>query len=446
MTTELDDQLRALGALLMDFARPVTLDELSITGSPLMSTAELETDVSPTLIELSDVADSGRRHRRHRYIGVAALVGMAAGLVAVVSLRDPERPPIDGVGSLVPASPVPTSSAPSAMNSPLTLPGTASPGWPASITCDDYGCHGFDDLAVVTGASDFYVGPESLGEPTVHLGFFENLTRCALLTPNYSACAELEGIAAVNLVDYPGVSVGTTFAHVTPQDYAEQWGPSQGGGPTTPVTVRGHEAIRYLNEDLPAVVWEERPGVLAWVAVVPDQVDALLGIAEGIRAVPGPATIPHRVVGGDISTNPSVVRYDADDNDGDGLVIVRIGDAECVGFGFVDGCGDGIAANTVVRPRGDTIHLVGATPPNVVTVRFTFSDGGTVEAESGPFANYRSHFFSVGYSAGTGVDPATLGVVRVVWLDANGETLEQLDWATRLASSSPETTAVSVSG
>ena len=221
--------------------------------------------------------------------------------------------------------------------------------------------------------------------------------------------------------------MGTTFAHVTPQNYADTWGNQGRPGSFSSTTVRGHSAVRFENGDSPAIVWEERPGVLVWVSVLPDQVDSLLSIAEGIRPMPGPSVIPHRVVVGNTLTNPSVVGYDADDNDGDGLVIVRIGDTECVGFGFVDGCGDGIAANTVVRPRGDTIDLVGATPPNVATVRFTFSDGGTVEAEPGPFANYRSHFYSVGYGPGIGVDPGSVGVVRVDWLGTSGEVLEQLD-------------------
>jgi hypothetical protein len=347
-------------------------------------------------------------------LGFAA-VG-AAGLVAVALARTP-----NGAGerqSPVGARPEPTVPA----DCPLDVCG------PVPTTAYE---SGRDDLAVAPGAADYYVGPEALGQPAVDEELFESITRCARLSDDGSACVQIEGIAGVPLVSYGpdanvtvdtvgrpawsyDVQIGTTFAPVTPREYAAQWGatakpPSDAS--LRDVTVRGHPGITYSNEQFPAVVWEERLGVLVWVTVPAERADELLTIANGVRRVPGPATIPYRVV------LPGGRPYDVDNNNGDSLLVARTNGQNCFGFGWVDGCASGIAGWTFAR---DDQLVAGVVPPEVAAVRVISRAGvpTVVDPEANDHvAGIRSFVVSV-------PGPAT-----VEWLDANGAVIDRYELA-----------------
>ena len=284
-------------------------------------------------------------------------------------------------------------------------------------------CLGLDRLPVVAGASDFYIGPSSLGTPTMNLSLFEQIARCTELTADGSSCAQLEGLAGVGLVDYAGdaastpdtversqtsylVTIGTTFTGVTPAEYAEQWpGLKADTIPAAePTTVRGHDALEfYETVGRPAVVWQERPGVLVWVAVPPEREAELLAIAEGVQRVPGPTDIPWVQV----VPEPGVA-FDASNNNAEGMVVGRRGSLECVGLGYLASCGTDIASRMFVA--GGMVAT--ATPPEVAQVRVTFSSGSSLvepEAKDG----FTSRFVRVSVP-----DPATVELVE--WLGADG--------------------------
>lgn len=247
-----------------------------------------------------------------------------------------------------------------------------------------------DPLPVAQGVTDYYVHAGGLGSPTRFGHRFEDLTRCVQLSADGTVCEQIEGIAGVPMVAYDvdggTVEIGTTFAAITPEDYARQWGPTPaaGNGPTEAVTVRGHHAIRYLNEDRPAVVWTERPNVLAWVAVSPDLESRLLEFAEDLHVNPGPATIPHRVV------VPGLMSpWDASDNNSDGFVVSLHQSTECIGFGSTITC-----ARFFVIPRDGTVLVGGSTQLEYPEVRVTYA-GGSVTTGTVGLGSYTSRFFLV---------------------------------------------------
>ena len=302
----------------------------------------------------------------------------------------------------------------------------------ASLPCDNTVCHGFDSLPVVAGADDYFVGPESLGVPAFNVELFEQTTRCAALTADFTACAKVEGDAGVNLVSYgieptdtsstvpdptgSTIQIGTTYTDITPVQYATLWEVSltRSGGPQTPVTVRGHNGIRWDAAISPSVVWQERAGVLAWVVVPLRRDDQLLAIAESVRSFAGPPTIPSRVV------VPSLgFPWDASDNSGDSAVIAVAHGNECFGFGDVDNCGQQITDRTFLVPnttQGDLV--VGSTPSDISQVRITTADGKTVVVPTKPFANYSSRFFNA---------PVNDKVATIDWLDSNGNPIAATD-------------------
>lgn len=302
----------------------------------------------------------------------------------------------------------------------------------ATISCDDSGCHGWNQLAVVPGATDFYVGPESLGEPKVNLNLFESFTRCAELDPSFTKCAKVEGIAGIGLVDYPvdravtvdtvhrselsyAIHVDTTFTDIDALQFARDWRYlGAGQSVITDVTVRGQRGQSYLNNyGLPAVTWPERPGVLVTVSVPPEQESELIAIAEGVRVRVGPTTIPDRVVVGG-------GRWLAGSNDATGSIVGRLGDLECFGYQYVDSCGQTIDGRTKVI-NSSSAAIFGSTPAEVLAVQVTMADGSTQKIDTTTFAHYHSRFYQAAFTGGQ--------IARVEWLDNSEMAIAALDIA-----------------
>lgn len=377
---------------------------LDIDGAPV--TADLDATVAPFHIA-----------GRSRLMSIAAAVLVIAGVGAVWSAqrRDAAQP---------------------AASEPLNVPVSTvsltvlslSPG--SSAPCYDDGCAALDRLPVVAGASDFYAGPEALGVPHVAIDFFDSLTRCAELNSDFSACQRIEGIAGVNLVTYTtettidttarsessyATNIGTTFTDLSPAQYAAQWAVS-GAGPATltPMTVRGHDAVRYAYAGAPGIVLQERPGVLVWVSTPPESEDQLMTIAEGIRRLDGPTTIPNRVM-----VSPLAKVWDAGNNDGDGVLVASAGGTECVGLDYLETCGEGIRSRTVVRalsePTGTT-RVAGSTPAGVSSVRIGITGAAPITVDTITFANYASRFYTTTVSGGE--------VESVTWLDDQGNEID----------------------
>ena len=337
-------------------------------------------------------------HRRFRSTSIAAAVALIVGAAGIfVALRHRQPEPVASSGG-------------------------------AELRCDDSGCHGWNELPVVPGASDFYIGPESLGEPIIHRNLFESLTRCKQLDATFTNCAKLEGIAGVSLVDYPvdpsitvdtvdrselsySIHVTTTFTDVGAVNYAHQWYRLVEGQPImSDVTIRGHRGVTYEDHyGLPAVTWEERQGVVVTVSVPPEMKGNLLAVAAGIRSQAGPTTIPDRVAIGD-------AQWQSVANGTDGLVVGRLGDSECVGYRRLEQCDQSIAGRTSVRNDfTDGVNnsaIAGATPADVDRVRVTLDDGSTADIATKVFANYRSRFYESAY--------AGRQIVKVEWIDGSG--------------------------
>ena len=303
---------------------------------------------------------------------------------------------------------------------------------PVSLACDNTGCHGFDELSVIAGADDYYVGPDSLGVPAFDVELFEQTTFCAALTADFTACAKVQGDAGVNLVSYPiqptdtsttvfdptgsTIQVGTTFTDTTPEQYAtlHDVSLSRSGGPPSAVTVRGHNGIRWDDAVSPSVVWQERAGVLAWVVVPPEQADQLLTIADGVHSVPGAARIPNRVVVPGLG-----FPWDTAGNGPDSAVVAVAQGSECFGFGGIDNCGQQINDRTFLVPDDARGHLVlGSTPSDVSNVRITTTDGTNVVVPTNAFAKYSSRFFKA---------PVNDDVATIDWLDSSGNAIATTD-------------------
>ena len=309
---------------------------------------------------------------------------------------------------------------------------SSAKGAPVSLACDDTGCHGFDELPVIAGADDYYVGPDSLGVPAFDVELFEQTTFCAALTADFTACAKVQGDAGVNLVSYPiqptdtsttvfdptgsTIQVGTTFTDVTPEQYASLYDVSltRSGGPPSTVTVSGHSGIRWDDAISPSVVWQARAGVLAWVVVPPEQGDRLLTIAESVHSVPGPARIPNRVLVPGLG-----FPWDTVGNVFDSAVVAVAQGSECFGFGDIDNCGQQLTDRTFVVPDDAQGHLVvGSTPSDVSNVRITTTDGTNVVVPTDTFAKYSSRFFKA---------PVNDGVATIDWLDNGGKAIATTD-------------------
>ena len=166
-----------------------------------------------------------RRHRRVGVVSALLLIAAVAGLVAI-SRRQPNSAGSQGAGD-------------------------------GKLHCDDWGCHGLDRLPVLDGAADYFAGGVSLGTPTVEPRLFDQTLRCVTLSADGHSCVKVEGMAGVAAVTYAAstattidttdrslgtfqVEVGTTFADITPGEYAATWGRA---ADAAPATVRGHAAV-----------------------------------------------------------------------------------------------------------------------------------------------------------------------------------------------------------
>jgi hypothetical protein len=334
-----------------------------------------------------------------------------------------------------------------------TTPRAATGASGSKVDCSGGACVGFDQLPLADGVGDYYIGSADLGEPKIDRNVYERLIRCADLNTAFTECARVEGAAGLNVVSYPAsatdptatIDIGTVFTESSPAQYAAAWGPTQGGGSTSPVTVQGHDGVRYLNEDRPAVVWREAPGVLVWVAVPATSEATLLNTAEGVRPNPAPpTTIPNVVqvkIVGATATVPAIVHtppvWDTMDNNGRGLLVGRSGDVECVGYEYIRSCGQTIDDRTFVSAAraSDGVTpltvVAGAVPSNVTSVLVTLSDGHGVFASTVTFANYSSRFFDI--------EIAGAQVSTVDWLNANGQTVATMAQSTA-TTGSPVTT------
>lgn len=355
--------------------------------------------------------DDPATERRRPVLGAAAAVIAVAGIGGVALLSGRSDAP-------APAAQPPETAATIPSTTPLATPP------PSSLPpCDDTGCRGFDRLPVAPGATDYYVGPAHLGTPTISTDWFDTLTRCVELSDDFATCEKIEGIAGVNLVGYPDaqgeIAIGTTFTDLTPADYAAFWGPSRATPDTgtRPTVVRGHDAISYTNEIAPGVVWQERPGVLVWVTVPAGSGLDPTTVAEGIQRVDGPASIPNRVV-----VQALARPWDAQDNDGDGLVVATAKGQGCVGLNYVDTCGDEIGARTIVRPSSSgAVTIAGSTPADVATIRIEITGSTPIDVETITFADYPSRFYSTVVTSGA--------PQKLTWLDADGAIIDSMEIA-----------------
>jgi hypothetical protein len=372
---------------------------------------------------------STRTTGRARLVGVAAaalLVACGAGVWAATGRPASESTSAAETGSATPSLPSQQGSS-AAVVSTVLAPSTGS-----SVPCFGADCTPVDRLPVVAGATDFYVGPESLGTPVVDQEMLDQfgIIRCVELTADGSACQRIEGIAGVGPVSYPtnvpapstvpgditprtiGIEIGTTYTSIAPSDYANIWG----SGPTgsiapTPLAVRGHDGIQYHDADRTYAVWQEQPGLLVWVAVPDQMADQLSTIAEGVRRVSGPATIPYVVV-----VTPLARPWDTSDNSADGLVYTRIGGKLQVGVDYVDG-----TSPVVVRqnPNVDGELVVGgAAPTEAMQVRITTAGNPPVIIDTVAFAGApEARFFQANV-------PGGVGQVTFAWLAADGSEID----------------------
>lgn len=372
---------------------------------------------------------STRTTGRARLVGVAAaalLVTGGAGVWAATGRPASESPSAAETSSATPSLPSQQGSS-AAVVSTVLAPPTGS-----SDPCFGTDCTPVDRLPIVGGAADFYVGPESLGTPVVDQEMLDQfgIIRCVELTGDGSACQRIEGIAGVGPVSYPtnvpapstvpgditprtiGIEIGTTYTGIAPSDYANIWG----SGPTgsiapAPLAVRGHDGIQYHYADRTYAVWQEQPGLLVWVAVPDEMADQLSTIAEGVRRVSGPATIPYVVV-----VTPLASPWDTDDNNADGLVYTRIGGKLQVGVDYIDG-----SSPVVVRQNPNVdgeLVVAGAAPAEAIRVRITTAGNQPVTVDTVAFAAApEARFFQANV-------PGGVGQVAFAWLDAEGSEID----------------------
>jgi len=319
--------------------------------------------------------------RRSGLLGIAAALLLVAGGAAFWSTTQRAEPStIDPATSPSVATTTATSvaSPPMAVASPMSTI-LAAPT-ESSVPCLVEGCTPVDQLPVVDGAFDFSAGPESLGTPVIHQEWIDQfgLVRCLELTSDGTACQRIEGLAGVGLVEYPsiGVEIGTTFTSISAAAYAALWGESGAGpAPTEDVTVRGHAGVRFPYGERQYVVWQEREGTLVWVTAPTAIADELMSIAEGIRTLDGPTTIPYLVVTG--LGEP----WDAEDNDADGVVYARIGDALCLGIGWVpDPCSRIVTRRDPDQPG--MVSIAGAGPIGATAARVDVAGGESLTFET----------------------------------------------------------------
>ena len=361
-----------------------------------------------------DLANEPRR--RSGLVSIAAAMLLVGGGAAVWSASTRTEPSLIDPAT---AASVDVSTAASTPSNPTASESTvstlATTPTASSVPCLVEGCTQVDRLPVVDGAFDLFAGPESLGTPDISQDMLDQfgLVRCLELTADGLACQRIEGLAGVGLVGYTsiGVGIGTTFTSISAAEYVAQWSVSGSGpAPTEDVVVRGHAGIRYPYGDRDYVVWPERDGMLAWVVVPSSMSDELLPIAEGVRTLDGPTTIPFLVVTGLGSA------WDASANDSGGVVYARIGDAICVGIGWVpDPCSRVVTRET---PDGSGARqIAGIGPIGAATARVELDDSSSYDFVLTAVQGIADE------SGFLGTLPAVDGSLTLSWLDAEGAVL-----------------------
>ena len=288
-----------------------------------------------------------------------------------------------------------------------------------TVPCWDFGCGGFDPVTVAPGVDDFYVGPASLGAPRISGWMWNSLLRCAELDAS-GTCTRIEGLGLVALVNYGSgeadqVQVGTTFgANVTLDDYAVRLGGQllkRNTAARTPTIVRGHNAVLFDdNGQYPGVLWEERPGVLVWVAVPPSRQGELAAIAEAVVLQPGPSTMPGQIV---VPTTGEP--WPAKSNNASGLTIARFSGKECVGWGYIEKCSERIEDRTYSAHVASAVYIAGSVPTDVERVRVQPESGEPVEVTPFEYGGFSSRYYQVTLPPDT--------VASVDWLRADGSVI-----------------------
>jgi hypothetical protein len=376
-----------------------------------------------TVVSLSPAPPRRARRAVAVAVGLVLVAGAGAGWL-VLERATTDREVVSG----------PSPSAPPVVPEPASTVTT--------VPCFGDVCAAVDALAVAPGAADFYVGPLSLGEPTVHIAEFGQvgLTRCVELSADGRTCLRIEGMAGVPLVSYPtelsnlstvpgdaseqaGIEIGTTYTELAPADYAQRWGELR-----DPVTVRGHEGVRFSQGPHELVAWQEQPGVLVWVAVPAAKAGDLLPIAEGVRRLDGPATIPHVVV-----VTPLAEPWEATDNNANGVVYGRLGDRLCVGAGWIP---EDCAPVTGRLHSSGTVQVTGMTP-SATRVRVDIAGVDPVEVDTVAFAGAPEvRFFD------TQVPGGTAGEHAVTFLAADGTELDTVRFIVTAPDVAPADTTV----
>lgn len=275
----------------------------------------------------------------------------------------------------------------------------------------------------------------SIAPPGLHRRFNEDLARigvvCLSLEERDGAptCTEIEGPAGLELVDYVSdggaetVGVGTTFTTVDMASYLDGWAEA-GGVPAgrVAVTVRGHHGFRTAFNGDAVLVWEERPGTIAWLrASVSTYADQLPALAEAavLRAWV-PVAMAARAV--DVG-----IPWRAWDNGHPYVVVARRGGRDCVAVHGISlegvaGCamsdGWALASNILESTRvGTTFGIGGLAPPTVALVRVETLTGslGPLQTSGVPGLTHLAW--------GAALDPSALpveGPVTLVGLDSAG--------------------------
>ena len=158
-----------------------------------------------------------------------------------------------------------------------------------------------------------------------------------------TSCTNLEGQASATYfpaTDPLGsdetliaIQVRTVFTGVDVVTFATRFQLSDGTGRTmSPVSVRGHEGFLVLgteNGDL--LTWQERPGVLAWIAVKPGSVDTgIVQLADSLIELPWEQRVPLPVKAVDLGQ-----RWALSDNNHPYALIAATADEECLGIGYI---------------------------------------------------------------------------------------------------------------
>ena len=397
----------------------------------LLDQLDHATPTPPAFAELHHYGRSGAS----RVVSLTAAATVVAigvgGLVAVTARNDSSAmQPAAPAASQPRQLPTPAENTPgsAAVEYEIAPPVNSYPSVPCEEN-DSGPCTPYADLPVAAGLSDFYVGPERLGTPVVSLDEFGRLVRCTTLDALGATCDKLEGYAGVGITRYPSdvtvdtsggadaggldVEIGTTFTDIAPIDYAREWGnyPELGDASIEEVEVRGQAAVTYAYAGSRYVVWTERPGVLVWIKAANDAPDDLLGIAEGVRRVPGPATIPWIV---SVPDQKHGNVYDASSNDADTLLVGKHSDgSECVGFGYIESaCTGEIGEQTFVKIVDDRALVTGIAPATVAAVRVSQNGTTLVETPTRPIDASPNLLFSEYVEVE--------GPVTIEWIDPSG--------------------------